>query len=1243
MGRPERSIDPEAGPVAEFARDLRRLRDSAGRPSYRELARRAGLSVTVLSEAAGGQRLPTLPVVKGYVGGCGGDLADWEQRWKRAIEQERERSADSARPAPYRGLASYGIEHAGVYFGREELTGELLERLRRGRFLAVFGPSGSGKSSLLRAGLLAAVQRGDAESLAGWESILLTPGEQPLGSLAGHVAALSGIPAQRVLDGLRAGPEGLSAPLARALEGRPAGAEVVLVVDQFEELFTICRDRADRDRFVHALLAAAASDDAPVRVVLGIRADFYAQCATWPGLVTALRDAQVLVGSMDHDQLRDVIAKPAQQAGATVERALVATAIAETGAEPGALALVSHALLETWRHSPSGRLTLAAYQQAGGVAHAIASTAERVYAGCGDDEQRLLRQILLRLVALGDGGPDTRRRVPRGQLADGSDPGADDLVERLVQARLITTDEGAVQLAHEALIRFWPRLGGWLAEDRETLQMQRRVADAASEWASYGRDPALLYRGTPLALAWAWAERDGHLTGLTSVEREFLGASSAAANRAARRYRVLLAALVILLAAVGGAGWTAAWQRESALSNANAAASGQLAVLSAALATGHPDAAVLAALAAWSAKPTLAARSALLSTIGCCSSAQASLPGSYAAGQAVALSPDGKLLAAGGKDTAVHVWDTADGRQIAVLRGSAGQVRALALSTGLIAAGYTGHRILLWNPARHVPERVLAGDTGTIEDLAFSPTGRLLASASDDGQVRLWNPATGHGEPLLPRPGKPMLSVAFSPDGGMLAIAGKGGAVTLWDISDAARPRAVHRLAGVAGTITKLAFSPRGTLLAGEQPDGGVLLWNLGRDTPPIRILHATVKDSRGLGFSRDDSILLTVSYHQLRLWDTRTGRLAVTDIRRIPGEAHALAYDPRTGTLAMAGGAGVIQLWLAPVPPFTGSTAPVTGLAAIPGEPLMTSVSDDDTLRLWRSDGSLAVPATLTGHPDAIAASPDGKLLATAVAGGAVTVRALPGLGQHLRLQTPDNATTVKASLAFSPDSRLLAASAGHAVTLWDAASGTLRRSFPVPAGIVDKITFSPGDGALAAVTSKGDVIMWTTRTGQDIAGVSASSAPLDAVAFSRAGRLLAVAGDDGNITVWDPRNLRRPLVFPGPGGPVHALAFSPDGHALAAAGTNDAITLRDTRNWSQIATLTSGDHSVVHALAFGPAGATLLSGEDSGRIIAWSLDPRAVIRADCQMLARDPGLSQAAAMVPRASYPRLCPPGGS
>ncbi len=1238
MGRPERPIDPDGGPVAEFASELRKLRDRAGRPSYRELSRLACFSVTVLSEAAGGRSLPTLAVVLGYVRACGGDECEWEERWRRAAAQRRDDVPGAAAiPAPYLGLASYGVEHAGLFFGREALTRDLLQLLSAGRFVAVFGPSGGGKSSLLRAGLLAAVKQ---EYAGDWTTALLTPGELPVTTLAAQVAGLAGAAAESVRDSLLAEPASFNAVIAGALAGQGAAAELLLVVDQFEELFTMCRDQRQRDGFVRALLAAITGAAARTRLVLGIRADYYAQCTMWPELVTALRDSQVLIGPLSQDELRDVIVKPAGQAGVVVERALLATALAEASSEPGALALVSHALLETWRHSPPGRMTLTAYQEAGGIPHAIASTADQVYASCDEGQRRILRRILLRLVAPGEGSPDARRQVAPRELVVGTDPAtAALLVERLAQARLVTADDGSVQLAHDALIRFWPRLTDWLAESRADMRVQRRLGDAAAEWSRLGHDPAALYRGTPLAVARAWAERDAGLTGLTRAEQDFLDASSASqdagrasAMQAARRLRRLVAALIVLLVTVSAAGGMAAWQRGSALSAKYAAISGQLAYQSAELAPVDPDAALLAALASWRARPTVTARSALLSTAACCAMTQASLRGESATVDAVALSPDGRALAAGGQDRAVHVWDTADGRQLAVLRGFSGPVRAVAFSPDgtLLAAGSTDRTIRLWN-AGHTVVKVLTGDAGAIEDLAFDPQRAVLASSSADGQIRLWNTGTGQIDQVLSRAGQQIVSVAFSPDGGMLAAA-TGQTVTLWDITNLAHPHITSELAGATTALTSLAYSPAGTMVAAGEANGDVVLWNL--DLHTRRLLRRASSGSRGLAFSRDGTILLTAgSYRNLRLWNTATGQPAGSETRRIPGFTGALAYNPGSGTLALAGYLGSVQVWQAPIPPFTGNAGTVTGLALIPRTALVASVSSDDTLRLWDRAGRLIAAAGLGAKPDAIAVSRDGRFLAVAGRDGTVSIWAARALTLTMRVRMPSAATDV----AFSPDGSVVAAAAGAAVALWDTSDDTRRLAVDAN-GKVDAIAFSPDSGGLAAATSTGTVVIWNARTGSLMARARPGTGPVNTLAFSPDGRLLATAGNDGDITLWDPANLRRRDVLAGPVGSVEALAFSPDSLTLASGEDNRTILLWDMTNEALTATLTSAP-GTVRAVAFTPGGGTLISGDTSHRIIAWDLDPAAVARDDCLILARDPGLGQAETLVPGASYSRLCP----
>ncbi len=1259
MGRPERPIDPGDGPIAELASELRKLRDKAGRPSYRELARRASFSVTVLSEAAGGRSWPTLAVVKGYVRACGGDEREWEERWLRGADQLREQAEAAAQPPPYRGLASYGVEHAGLFFGRDALTRDLLKRLTTGRFVAVFGPSGSGKSSLLRAGLLAAVSRGDLNAAESWVPILLTPGELPVMALADRVAVLTGTTAAAVRDDLLADPGRLAALLAEAL---PDSGEALLVVDQFEELFTVCRDERQRDCFVRVLLTAAAADGAHIRVVLGVRADYYAQCATWPELVSALRDAQLLVGPMDAGELQDAILKPAEHAGATVERALIATVLAETGTEPGALALVSHALLETWRHSPPGRMTLSGYQEAGGVSRAIASTAEQVYAGCDEDQRRLLRRMFLRMIALGEGSPDARRRVTPDELVLGTDPGtATMLVDRLAQARLVTADDGSVQLAHEALIRYWPRLTDWIAESREDLRVQRRLADAAAEWSGQGHDPAALYRGTRLAVARSWAERDADLTGLTQGEQHFLDASRAAEDadraavtRAARRLRRLVTALVALLTAVSVTAGVAVWQRESTLSAERGALSGQFAAKSAEIASVNPDAGALAALAAYDAKATVPARSALLSTTACCATTQASLRGDSGIIYAVALSPDGSLLAAGGQAHAVHLWDTADGAQVAVLRGFAREVNTVVFSPGgdLLAAGSADHTIRIWNVATRAIMRVLPGGTGAIEDLAFGRGDTLLASVSRDGQVRLWDARTGQvqgslalgrvlpsagprahavGAPRVHvRPADGRLSVAFSPDGGTLAVS-DGPAVTLWDITDLAHPQLAGTLTGATRNLTELAYSPDGTMIAGQQAGGDVLLWNRARGTRML--LPAEGSGSRGLAFSADGTVLLTAGFDQVRLWATSAGRLAGAVTRRVLGANAAMAYSAGSGTLALGGYGGSVQLWRAPIPPFAGNTGGITGLTVIPGGTSVLSVSGDDSARLWRADGSLRTSWNLPARPDALAVSRDGKLVAIAGADGTVSIRTLPGLASVRVLHAPGAATGV----AFSPDGGLVAATTRATVTVWNTATGAVLPSMTFTGRSVNGIAFSPsGAGNLVAISSQGLIIVWDALTGHVMAKKRPGMGRLGALAFSPDGRVLATAGS-GGIALWDPANLRFLGVLAGSVGSVRSLAFSPDGTSLASGENNGSILLWDMATRSATATLT-GSPGTVTELGFTANGRTLLSGGNATRIIAWNLDPAAVERADCLTLARDPGLPQAEALVPGASYSRLC-----
>jgi hypothetical protein len=493
VGRSEKPLDPAAGPVERFAYALRELRRTAGSPTYREMARRTGYSAPTLSGAAAGERLPSLPVALAYVAACGGNTREWEGRWQELAALPV--ANDEEEPAPYRGLARFEAADGALFFGREQLVDDLVGLVRKHRFVALVGASGSGKSSLLRAGLVPALRGlGEAEGRTAVIRVC-TPGETPLPT---HSALL-----------------------------RPAAgdADTVLMVDQFEEVFTLCRTPELRAEFVHELLRPLSDGPGPgLRVVVAIRADFYGRCTDHHELVEALNAASLLVGPMTPDQVREAIVRPARAGRLVVERALTARMVSDVAREPGALPLMSHALLELWRRRRARTLTLEAYEGFGGVQGAVAHTAEEVFAGFTEAQTELARVTLLRLITPGDGAPDTRRPADRAELVRSED--AEAVLEALVRARLVTVDGTGVDLAHEALITAWPRLRAWVDTDRERLRLQRRLTESAREWQQLDRDPDALYRGTRLLSARdAFIGVDGPAADLTPLEREFLTAS----------------------------------------------------------------------------------------------------------------------------------------------------------------------------------------------------------------------------------------------------------------------------------------------------------------------------------------------------------------------------------------------------------------------------------------------------------------------------------------------------------------------------------------------------------------------------------------------------------------------------------------------------------------------------------------------------------------------------------------------
>ncbi|MFF0163744.1 helix-turn-helix domain-containing protein [Streptomyces sp. NPDC005263] len=1179
MGRSEGPLDPSAGPVQRFAFDLRKLRQEAGGLTYRAMAQCTDYSVATLSRAAAGGQLPSLEVVLAYVRACGADPEEWEPRWRavaREVAAEPEGADDT--DAPYRGLTRFEPSDRHLFFGRDQLVARLTERVLTCRMVAVVGASGSGKSSLLRAGLLPSLQDQQSSECRLAAIRILTPGPR------------------------------LASTHAHALTASQSAGDTVVVVDQFEELFTLCSDTAERAAFLD-LLVSAVEPESRLRVVIAVRADFLSRCAEHRLLAAALTDATFLLGPMGPAELRDAIVKPAAAAGLIVERTLTAKIVEDVAEEPGGLPLMSHALLETWRRRRGRTLTLAAYEAAGGVHGALTRTAEELYTRLSPERAEVARRILLRLITPGEGAQDTSRPAEHAELqalsATGQSAETASVLEQLARARLVTLDGDMVHLAHEALITAWPRLQSWIDGARERLRVHRQLTEASRAWEAFDRDPGALYRGTRLATAEECLT--GHRSDLTQAEAAFLDASVAAreqerraAARTARRMRSLLAAVTALLLLASTAAVIAFQQRSLARAGRDRAVAEQVVAEAGQLNATDPSLAARMYLAAHRLRSDREAAAGLLDTQNIALSSV--LSGHSQPVYAVAFSPDGRTLATGAGDDTIRLWSLAD-------------------------------------PAHPVPlGRPLTGHKSWVYWLQFSPDGRTLASASRDRTARLWDVR----DPLHPKAlGRPLtghrdfvFSVSFSRDGRTLATASQDQTVRLWNVSDPAHAKPMgHSLTGSREPVSSAAFSPDGRTVAAPGHDHLIRLWNVTDRTQPKQWRKPLNNPDvvYAVAFRKDSNLMASVGNdHKVRLWDTSDP--AHTEPLGQPLTGHtgtllAVAFSPDGRTLATGGADHTIRLWDVSDPrhpaalgqPLIGHAGFVNWLTFSPDGRSLASVSDDHTVRLWHLPRAL-----LAGHLGSvtdIAFNRDGRVLASASAGrvrlwdvrdpaGGRQLSELPG--QHLAIR-----------MVFQPRGRLLASAASDGtVRLWDVSTpGRPRRAGLIRTGGADQadgvLAFTPDGHLLVTGGPKYSLRLWNVT---DPARPASLGSPLTGhISFvhwagvSPDGHTLASTSEDDKVRLWDIRDPVRPRSLPdirtGDTGGTLWGAFSPDGRLLATAGVGHDVRLWNVRtpaHASAVGRSLTGHTGRVTWVGFSADGHTLASTSEDRSVLLWDLtDP--------------------------------------
>ena len=1027
---------------------------------------------------------------------------------------------------PYKGLSSFDTADAQYFFGRERLVAELVARLVGAPLLGIVGPSGSGKSSVMRAGLLPALGSGVVPGSDTWAQVVFRPGEHPLRELR---EATSGIRDDR---------------------------RVLVAVDQFEETFTRCEDEAERAAFVAELVRLAQRRRERRFVVLAIRADHYGRCAGYAELAGLLAPNHVLVPPMSADELRLAIERPAHRCGLLVAADLTDALVDGVADEPGALPLLSSALLELWQLRDGRRLTYLSYERAGGVKGAVARLAERAFDRLDPSRQEIARSVLVRLAQVGESGTVERRRVPlEGLEIEGTDAAAQ-IVDLLADSRLLTIGPGWVEIAHEALLREWPRLSAWIGEDLAGLRIQRGLTNAAQDWVTLGRDDGALYRGLRLVEALDW--RDARAPALTPIEREYLDAASRLRDRerVVRRRRVGLsfAGMAAVLVAISVVAVVAVTQRKESDRQRDASASTALAGRAASLLGADPGLSLGLGLLALDRSDTEAARNVVRQA-----TLESRSNGVWRAhaGAARGLSPsaDGRRVVTYGTDGRVRVWDVARGRELSSFRARGDFVVRAALSadgTRVAVSTFDGFVDVVDRAGARRRTVLRPEGSRFAGGLSFSPDGRRLAMALSDGAVRV---VSLDGGPAITLPGHRggALTVSFDRVGRRVVSGGADGTARLWDLGSR-RATVLHH----AGLVTSATFSADGRRVATANDGGVARVWSAAGGRAPTVI--GAGRGGLGIAsFSADGRRLVTTGGDGVvRIWLAGSG-LLLSELRGHHGGGTGAAFALGDRVVVSTGEDGTLRRWLPSAtsvtraPATVASYSPVADRIAIGGTDGLVRVWSPGrgTMTILRGQTKDSVPRFSADGATVVSASFDGTVRSwqrggesRRIAGGQATkyAAAMDPAGRRIVIGGFDGIADVR-----DLDGRLLFALRGHDGSVYDAA-------------------FSPDGRHIVTASEDGTARVWRAGDGRQERVLRGQVDGVRSAAYSSDGRRIVTAGSDGTVRVWPVAGGSATILY-GHEGAVNSARFNGAGDRIVSAGVDGTVRVWDASGGETLA----------------------------------------------------------------------------
>jgi WD40 repeat protein/energy-coupling factor transporter ATP-binding protein EcfA2 len=1150
---------------------------------------------------------------------------------------------------PYRGLLYFREEDAAFFFGREMATSQLLKAVSRREFVAVVGASGSGKSSVVRAGLLPALRR-DLETT--WEIMTVVPTNRPLFQLARAMIVLLKPDADlleraarsaKLADDFATGTLGLQDLVLESLEKHRDISRLLIVVDQWEELYTLGDDESVRRRFMDLLLDA--TEATPCNVVLTLRGDFVGRALAYRRLSDHLQDGQINIGPMTRAELQGAIEYPAQKVGLHFEPGLIERILEDVGDEPGNLPLLEFVLKRLWETRKRHQLQHSSYDAMGQLRGAVATKAEEVFAQLPQIEQDVVQDLFLHLVRPGDGMDDSRRRATLAELGTRYGP----LVKKLSDERLLVTgiedenDDETVEVSHEALIQNWSRLKTWLNEDREFLLWHERLRGQIAAWLESARDEGGLLRGVPLEIAIRWSsqrnerlrpdERDYIGEGVALRDREEQARLSQALRerelehtrsvaqeqeRAAgrlRRHRSALAAAVAAILVLSVA--LVLNLREQAVTKDRHARAYNLSLAAVSNLPKNPELATLLAVA--SAEETYAMEGTLIpETVDALNRVLrppaairvADLKGSDLFD--LAFRPGTHQIAIAGKEMKIQLWDPVAASNVRVFEPKANWF-AVAFSNdgGVMAAGAEDGIIRIWDVENAKLITELHGHAGAVFDVKFGTDSNVLLSAGADHTARLWNVSSGMELTPPLRHSNKVYGVAVASDGNRVATAGADKTVVIWDLRKA---QPLRVLTGHLDVVNAVAISPDGKMVASASQDRSIGIWDFETGVL-LREFRGHADTVRSVRFSPDGRFLVSTSHDRsICVWDPSTGIL-LTTLYGPTDSISATSFSADGTLLASVGTDQKARVWETSFLRhlMSGHRAAVNSIAFNREGSRLVSGGFDRTAQLWDLVSGKR-PFTLAGHVSTIngvAFSPDGNTVATAsddktaklwsVASGAV-VRELRGHDAEV------------VSVAFSPNGRYVATSSKDRTTIvWETTSGNMLRRLLGHTNMVFSVAFSPNGQRIATGSFDGTTKIWDVESGKLILTLARHERAVNAVTFAPETNTLATASWDATVKIWDIYTGILLHTLKGHTDQVTGATFSPDGKILATVSRDESIRLWDVIRGTQVSWYPTNTGAIL-GVAFSPDGKRVGAAHADGVVRLFDLET--LIRPDAEKL---------------------------